>query len=30
MIREEIARSCKLFEASSPLPSDLCEAGRTP
>lgn len=30
MIREEIARSCKLFEASSPLPADLCAAGRTP
>lgn len=30
MIRDEIARSCKLFEASSPLPSDLCAAGRTP
>ncbi len=30
MIREEIARSCKLFEASSPLPADLCAAGRAP
>lgn len=30
MIREEIARSCKLFEVSSPLPADLCAAGRTP
>lgn len=30
MMREEIARSCKMFEASSPLPADLCAAGRTP
>lgn len=30
MMREEIERSCKLFEASSPLPAELCAAGRTP
>jgi hypothetical protein len=29
MMREEIERSCRLFEASSPLPVDLCAAGRT-
>ena len=28
MMREEIERSCKLFEASNPLPADLCAAGR--
>lgn len=30
MMRDEIERSCRLFEASSPLPAELCAAGRTP
>ena len=30
MMREEIERSCRLFEASSPLPAELCAAGSTP
>lgn len=30
MMREEIRRSCELFEKSSPLPADLCAAGRMP
>lgn len=30
MMREEIERSCRMFEASNPLPSELCAAGRAP
>ena len=30
MMRDEIERSCRMFQASSPLPVDLCAAGRGP
>ncbi|GJD72240.1 hypothetical protein [Methylobacterium goesingense] len=30
MMRDEIERSCRMFRASSPLPADLCAAGRGP
>lgn len=30
MMREEIERSCRMFEASGPLPAGLCAAGRAP